>query len=145
VGVPEDTGPSWRVAPSQVTFKAAGAVVFVLAGLLFGANPVQVGFALIAAAALAAYGLRDLIAPVRVAADAAAVTVVTGYASRRRIPWAQVERVRVDVRRRFGTRSELLEIDTGDTLHLYSAYELNAPCADVAAELNALRSAAVGG
>ena len=64
---------------------------------------------------LAGWALRDLIAPVRLAADADGVTVVTGFARRRRhLPWAQIERVRVDRRDRLGLRSEMLEIDAGD-------------------------------
>ena len=58
----------------------------------------------------------------------------------REVPWSAVERVRVDVRHRLGLRSELLEIDTGETLHLFGASELGADCADVAERLAALRT-----
>jgi hypothetical protein len=68
--------------------------------------------------------------------------VVTGFAGRRRLAWGDIERIRVDERQRLGTRSELLEIDAGESLHLFSAYELNAPCAEVAAALEGLRAAA---
>jgi hypothetical protein len=95
-----------------------------------------------AALALAAFALRDLLAPVRLAADPTGVTVVSGFAGQRHLPWARIERIRVDERHRFGMRSQLLEIDTGDSLHLFSGYELSASCAEVAALLQALRSRA---
>jgi hypothetical protein len=56
------------------------------------------------------------------------------------LDWSQIERVRVDDRQRFGLRSELLEIDTGEALYLFSTYDLDAPCADVAETLEALRT-----
>jgi hypothetical protein len=46
----------------------------------------------------------------------------------------------VDTRSRLGTRSELLEIDVGDTLHLFSGYDLGRPCWEAAEALAALRS-----
>jgi hypothetical protein len=78
---------------------------------------------------------------VRIAADAAGITVVAGYAGRRELPWRRIERIRVDNRPRFGLRTETLEIDAGETLHLFGAYELGAPPAEVAARLEALRAA----
>jgi hypothetical protein len=33
----------------------------------------------------------------------------------------------------------MLEIDAGDSLHLFSTYDLNAPCSDVAESLHKLR------
>jgi hypothetical protein len=96
--------------------------------------------AALAAAGLAAFALRDVLAPVRLAADGQGVTVVTGFAGRRRIPWSEIERIRVDVRQRIGRKSELLEIDTGETLHLLSAAELGADLDDVVATLVTLRT-----
>jgi hypothetical protein len=95
--------------------------------------------ALVATAILAVYALRDVIAPVRLAADLDGVTVVSGYAGHRRVDWAQVERMRVDARSRGGMRSELLEIDAGEHLFLLSRYDLNTHPADVYEDLLRLR------
>lgn len=132
----------WRVNTGLTALKSAGAVLFLVAGLVLAANPVGVAMGVLAAAALGAFALRDVIAPIRLTADPAGLTVVSGYAGRRRLAWADVERIRVDQRRRLGTRTQLLEIDSSDTLHLFSGYELCAPVADVAALLTAMRTAA---
>src|SRR5215218_1103902 len=118
---PGATGPrahvEWRVDGRMTAFKVLGAVLFVVAGVLFGRDALSLT---IAALGLAAFALRDVLAPVRLAADGQGVTVVTGFSGRRRIPWSEIERIRVDVRQRIGRKSELLEIDTGETLHLLS-------------------------
>lgn len=141
-----DSGPAgerrWRVDTRLTGLKIALAVVFLGAAALFGTDPVGLVIGLIAAAALGAFALRDLVAPVRLAADAGGVTVVTGFAGHRHLPWASIERIRVDERHRLGIRSRLLEIDTGDSLHLFSGYELSAPCEEVAELLQGLRSRA---
>jgi Bacterial PH domain len=67
--------------------------------------------------------------------------VVTGFAGRRHLDWPQVEDVRVERRPRLGITTETLEIDAGETLHLFSRYDLGAEPADVAGTLNALRAA----
>jgi len=54
--------------------------------------------------------------------------------------WEDIHLVRVDERRRLGTRSGLLEIDTGEALHLLSAYDLGASVYDAAEALDAVRS-----
>ncbi|HZN17402.1 MAG TPA: PH domain-containing protein [Micromonosporaceae bacterium] len=121
--------------------KLVAAVLFVLTGVFFGAaDPPRLALALVVAAGFAAFALRDLLVPVRLTADYDGVTLVTGFAHRRRLAWSQIERVRVDVRPRLGTRSELLEIDTGESLHLFNAHELGAPVADVAETLTQLRT-----
>jgi Bacterial PH domain len=135
-------GPRWRVNTRLTWIKIAGAVVFLVAAVVFGSDPVGIAIAVVAAGALGAYALRDLLAPVRLAADPTGVTVVSGFAGHRHLAWGEIERIRVHERRRFGARSQLLEIDTGDTLHLFSGYELSAACADVAARLERLRVAA---
>lgn len=133
----------WRVNSRLTGLKIAGAVAFVIAAVLFGSDPVGLAIGLIAAGALGAYALRDLLAPVRLAADPTGVTVVSGFAGHQRLSWSEIERIRVHERRRFGARNQLLEIDAGDSLHLFSGYELSAACADVAARLERLRTAAV--
>ena len=123
--------------------KAAGAAVFLAAAVLFGGgDATRVVVAVLAALLLGVYALRDVMAPVRLAADPSGVTIVSGFATRRTLPWSTIERIRVDERRRLGTRSQLLEIDAGESLHLFSAYELNAPVQAVAETLESIRSTA---
>jgi hypothetical protein len=131
----------WRIKPVLPVTKLLGAVALIVLVAAFGEkDPVQWVLALIAAVALTLWALRDLIAPVRLAADPDGVTVVVGFAGRRRLPWAQIERVRVDRRDRRGLRNEFLELDAGDQLYLFSVHELGTEPADVAAELAALRT-----
>jgi len=130
----------WRVPREIVVLKIAGAAAFGLLALAFAGQPPRMWVALAAAAALGLFAVRDLIAPVRLAADAEGVTVVHGYAGRRRLAWAEIERIRIDERRRLGLRTALLEIDTGGPLYLFSSAELGARCEDVAERLRSLRT-----
>ena len=66
--------------------------------------------------------------------------MVTGFAGRRQLGWAQIEAITVDRRGHRGLRTELLEIDAGDSLHLFSRNDLGADPEDVATMLRALRS-----
>ncbi|HEU5158135.1 MAG TPA: PH domain-containing protein [Streptosporangiaceae bacterium] len=134
----------WRVPAAPAVGKLAGAVLLGVVAAASGAEPRRLLLVGVAALALAAWGLRDVLAPVRLAADADGVTVVTGYARRRRIPWADIERVRVGEHRSLGRRTQILEIDTGETLHLFSRHDLGAPCDDVEQALTALRPSAGG-
>ena len=121
--------------------KLLGAVALVVLVLAFGRDdPVQWFIAVVIAAGLIGWAARDLIVPVRLSADTSGVTVVDGFARRRHVAWPRVERIRVDRRERLGLRSELLEIDAGATLHLFSAHELGTEPAEVAEALNALRA-----
>ncbi len=122
--------------------KAGGVLVFAMLALFSLGDRVRLVVAGLAALVLAGYALRDLLAPVRLSADRDGVTVVAGFAGSRRLAWSEIERVRVDERRRLGVRSQLLEIDTGDTLHLFSQYDLDAPVTDVAETLAQLRTGA---
>jgi Bacterial PH domain len=128
----------FRVDARLAAAKVAGAVIFLLLAVVFRGDPGRTAFATLGGAVLAGYALRDLIAPRRLAADAEGVTVVVGFAGHRRLGWSEIERVRVDERRRLGTRSELLEIDTGETLHLFSGYDLGVPVWKAARVLAAL-------
>ncbi len=130
----------WRVDRRLTIVKAAGAAVFVVAAVLLARDAAGLALGLLAAGVLGGFALRDVLAPVRLAADPNGVTVVTGFNGRRHIPWAEVERVRVDSQRRLGRRLEFLEIDTGETLHLFSSAELGADCDEVAAALATLRT-----
>jgi hypothetical protein len=138
-GQPVIAERSWRVNGRLTVAKFVAAAAFLVVAVAFLGDPVGMTVALVAALALVGFATRDLLAPVRLAADRAGVTVVTGFNGRRQVPWARVERVRLDERRRFGVRSQLVEIDTGDTLHLFSGYELSASCEDVVEQLEALR------
>lgn len=132
----------WRVRPVIGIAKILGAVfVLGLAAVAGGNDPVQWFLAVASALALTVWGMRDLIAPIRLAADRSGITVVAGYAGRRRLAWSQIERVRVDRRMRLGLRSNLLEVDTGDMVYLFSNYDLGADPEDVLRTLMALRSA----
>jgi hypothetical protein len=133
-------GLSWRV-PWKVPAAKLGAAAAVLAiGLLFAdGDVVRLVLAAALAAGLTIWAARDLLAPVRLAADPAGVTLVAGFAGHRRLAWSQIERVRVDTRGRLGIRTETLEIDAGESLHLFSEYDLGAPPAEVASALELLR------
>ncbi|MEJ3742450.1 PH domain-containing protein [Actinomycetes bacterium KLBMP 9797] len=132
----------WRVPRKVPLAKLAGAVLLLAVGLLLDDGDVmRLMVAAIAAVALAGWAVRDLVAPVRVAADATGVTVATGLAGRRHLAWSQIERVRVDARSHWGLQTAMLEIDAGDALHLFTERELGAPPAEVAAALATLRTA----
>ncbi|HEV7755652.1 MAG TPA: PH domain-containing protein [Mycobacteriales bacterium] len=130
----------WRVPRRRPAVKLAGAFVFLAVALVYARDPGRWVTAVLAAVALGAFALRDVLAPVRLAADTTGVTVVHGFAGTRHIPWGEVERVRVDARGRLGRRDEVLEVDTGESLHLFGAQELGADLDTVAAALVALRT-----
>ncbi|YCK36734.1 PH domain-containing protein [Actinomadura sp. ATCC 39365] len=127
----------WRVRRELAVFKILGALACAgLAVFWWVAGDVRgVILAVPAAVLVGGMGLRDVLVPVRLSADADGITVVHGFAGRRHVPWTAIEDVTVDVRRRFGLRSEMLEIDTGDHLHVFSAHELGVSPTEVAAEL----------
>ncbi|MBO0870119.1 MAG: PH domain-containing protein [Micromonosporaceae bacterium] len=130
VAEPLPTSARWRVDGRLVGLKATGLVIFVLAALvLLLASGDRLGGSLsvVAAVALAGYLVRDVAAPVRLAADPDGLTVVAGFIGRRRLAWSQVEQMRVERRRHLGLRNEFLEIDTSDSLHLFSSYDLGEP------------------
>ncbi len=131
---------SWRVPPKLPAVKLAGVLLLpLLAYLIRRDDPVVWGLAATAAAGLAAWAARDLLVPVRLTAGPDGVVVVAGFAGRRRLAWSQIERIRVDRRRRSGLSSEMLELDTGSTLHLFSQYDLGVPPEEAAERLMALR------
>lgn len=132
----------WRIKSVLPVSKLIGAVgVGVLAFAFAGRDPVRWALAAVLVAALLGWALRDLLRPVRLAADAEGVTVVTGFLGRRRLGWDQIERVRVDRRTHRGLRSEFLELDAGDAIYLFSANDLGELPEDVAAALADLRVA----
>lgn len=128
----------WRVPRRVPAGKLAIAAVVAAVGVLMATEPWHYGVAGAVVAGLLGWAARDLAEPVRLRADPAGVTVVTGFARRHRLAWSQVQRVRVDVRR----RSRLLEVDTGEQLYLFSRYDLDADLDQVAGQLERLRTAA---
>jgi Bacterial PH domain len=131
---------TWRVPPKVPAVKLAIAAGLLALGLLFAdGDVVRLVLAAAVAAALALWAARDLLAPVRLAADPEGVTLVAGFAGRRHLPWSQIERIRVDTRPRLGIRTETLEIDAGESLHLFNEYDLGAPPGEVAAAIQPLR------
>jgi hypothetical protein len=138
---PDAPSMRWRVTPALPGLKLTGAALLVVTGVLLAqSDPVPIGVAVVAAAALTGWALRDLIAPVRLAADATGLTVGTGFAGRRRLAWSEVDQISVDVRPRLGIRTETLEIDAGGSLFLLGAYDLGTPPSEVAPALHALRA-----
>ncbi|MEH1030666.1 hypothetical protein F4558_005442 [Micromonospora profundi] len=135
----------WRVPASLPAAKLAGAAALVALGLLFAdGDTVRLVLACLAAVALAGWAVRDLIAPVRLAVDPEGVTVIHGFAGRRMLPWPAIEAITVDRRPRLGLTTEMLEIDAGESLHLFGRYDLGTMPEDVAAELHAARPGATG-
>jgi hypothetical protein len=128
----------WQVPRKVPAGKLAVAAILVALAAVAAEEPWLWAATAVVVTGLLAWAARDLAAPVRLAADPGGVTVVTGFARRRRLGWSQVERVRLDVRH----RSRMLEIDTGERLYLLSRYELDADLAEVAGRLEALRSSA---
>lgn len=119
--------------------KAAAALACAVMAVLSIGDRAFLLLAGIGTVALAGFALRDILIPVRLAADPTGVTVVRGFAGRRHIPWPEIERIRVYESRRYGLRTRLLEIDTGDSVHLFGAGDLGAEPEEVADRLRAMR------
>jgi hypothetical protein len=127
----------WRVKPALPVAKVLGAAA--LPALVAVFAPDDLPRWLVAgavAAGLMVWAARDVLHPVRLAADDAGITVLTGFARRRHLPWDRIEAVRVERAR----RSEVLEIDTGDAVYVLSEPQLSAMAEEVAARLAELRS-----
>ena len=129
----------WRVRPTQAVLKAAAAVACTVMAVLSHDDRSFLLLAGIGTVALAGFALRDLLVPVRLAADSTGVTVVRGLAGRRHLPWSEIERIRVYESRRYGLRARLLEIDTGHSVHLFGAGDLGAQPEEVMDRLRAMR------
>ncbi|MCW2918348.1 MAG: hypothetical protein JWN52_6416 [Actinomycetia bacterium] len=133
------------MAPAHPLVKMAGAVLFTVITIFSGILAGDRGLVLLAGIAATGFlvlAARDVLAPVRLAADESGVTVIRGFAGRRHIPWAEVQSIRLGERQRLGRTTRLVEIDTGERLHLLSSYDLGAPPEDVAEELRHLRFSA---
>ncbi|MGI5289383.1 PH domain-containing protein [Nonomuraea polychroma] len=127
----------WRVRREQAVLKILGALVCAGLAVYWWVEGDLRGviLAVPAAVLVGAMGLRDVLAPVRLAADESGITVVHGFAGKRHVPWEAIWDIKVDVRRRWGIRSEMLEIDTGDYLHIFSPHDLGTSPTEVAAVL----------
>ena len=135
------SGQPWRIKPVLPVTKGLGAVAIVVLVFAFGRDDVvQWVMAGAVAIGLAGWAVRDVIAPIRLAADAEGVTVVAGFTRRRWLPWPEIERVRLDRRVRLGLTTDLLEVDADDALFLFSMHDLGADPHDVLAELEELRT-----
>lgn len=136
---------SWRVPRKLPVTKIIGAATILAAGLLLAdGDPVRLALAILAAASVTGWALRDLLVPVRLTAGPDGITVVVGFAGRRRLGWGQIEAITVDRRGHRGVRTELLEIDAGESLHLLGRGDLGTDPEEVAAALRALRSRSQG-
>ena len=117
--------------------------LLVALGLLFaGGDPVRLALAVWPPPRWPAGRVRDLVAPVRLAVDPARAH---GRPRVRRPPAAALVGGRGDRPSTAGTRlgltSETLEIDAGNSLHLFGRHDLGADPHEVAAALRAARPA----
>jgi hypothetical protein len=131
---------SFSVPRSVMLIKFAVAALLALGSLVVD-NESQTLVLLVAAAGVAAYAGRDLFARERLRADADEVIAVRGYSSRRVLAWSEIERLRVYATGRLGTRSEMLEVDTGDEIFLFSRFDLGVDPEEALGALEAIRPA----
>jgi hypothetical protein len=131
---------SWRVERRRPMSRVAAAILAVIGTLILARDGSQYAAGLALAAVFGALAARDLLVPVRLSADPEGLTVLTGLARQRRIPWRDVERIHVDTRNRLGLRQSALEIDEGGSLHVLDGSDLGADPLDVAATLTQLRT-----
>lgn len=137
------TSAQWRVERRTTVIKFVAAAAFFVAPLVLSTQKLVWLFGVLAAIGLFLFGLRDLLAPVRLMADAEGLTVASGYAGHRRISWAELERVRIDKRPRFGSRSDFLEVDAGSSLYFFSRYDLSAEPEDALKVIEEIRGGAI--
>ncbi|GAA3105268.1 PH domain-containing protein [Streptosporangium carneum] len=130
----------WRVRRELLVVKVVAALVLAVLAVLSLDDPRGAVLAGVAALVATGLALRDLLAPVRLSADGEGLVVVRGFAGAERVPWSAIERIRVDRRTRFSSRTEYLEIDTGEEIFLLSRFDLGVPCQEVADELRAFRT-----
>jgi hypothetical protein len=138
VGYGRDGSVFFRVRTGVIAGKFAIAALLVFVALTAG-HGFSLWLGLIAAALVAAYGLRDVLGRERLRADAHGVRIGTGFTGHRDLPWSRLERVGVDHRLRLGLRIDLLELDAGEELFLLSRYDLGADPHDAYEALNELR------
>ncbi|MFC4066885.1 PH domain-containing protein [Actinoplanes subglobosus] len=126
----------WRVKPALPVAKLIGAAALPALVAVFARDDLARWLlAGAVATGIIVWAARDLLHPVRLAADDAGITVLTGFGRRRHVPWDQIEAVRVERAR----RSDVLEIDTGEAIYVLSEPQLNADPHEVAMTLADLR------
>ncbi|MEU4155840.1 PH domain-containing protein [Actinoplanes sp. NPDC026670] len=126
----------WRVKPALPVAKLIAASALPLLVAVFGPEDLSRWLvAAVVATAIVAWAARDVLHPVRLSADDAGITVLTGFARRRHISWDQIEAVRVERAR----RSDVLEIDTGEAVYVLGEPQLSADPHEVAVTLADLR------
>jgi hypothetical protein len=130
---------SWCADRRLTVVKFLLAALFAVVPWVISTNATGGVLGLIVAAGMSVWALRDVVAPVRLTADADGLTVISGFAGHRRLSWSDIERVRLDERSRYGARSRLLEIDTGEALFFLSRYDLGVEPADALDIISALR------
>jgi hypothetical protein len=90
------------------------------------------------AIALAAIAISDLVLWPRLSAGEAGIRIFTPTV-RTHLSWADIDVIRVDERSHHGLASRALEIESGDTLIVFSKRSLGRDPRDVFLELHALR------
>jgi hypothetical protein len=133
------TGRVSLSVPRGVMLAKAGVAVVLLLVALAVSNESQRIVLLIAAAAMGAYAGRDVFARERLRADGDQVVAVRGYSSRRVLAWSEIERIRVYGTNRLGARSEMLEVDTGDEIFLFSRFDIGVDPDEAVRALEAVR------
>ena len=138
-----DNSPAARtearfVPDRRYTALAAGGLLVALGFVLVAGDPAGRLLAAVAAGVLVAYLVADLVFSPRLLVTAAGIAVNSPLL-RTRLPWAQIEDVRADVRQRMGLRSTTLEIDAGPTLAAFSRRAIGTDPEAAAALITALR------
>ena len=138
-----DNSPAARtearfVPDRRYTALAAGGLLVALGFVLVAGDPAGRLLAAVAAGVLVAYLVADLVFSPRLLVTAAGIAVNSPLL-RTRLPWAQIEDVRADVRQRMGLRSTTLEIDAGPTLAVFSRRAIGTDPEAAAALITALR------
>lgn len=129
----------WRVPSTVPAVKLILAAALVVATVTLGRDVIAAVAGLVVGAGVGLSGLRDLLAPVRLEADPEVLTVTTGFGTRHRYLWSDVERIRIDDRRRLLGRSVLLEIDVNTDLYFLGRYDLGVHPLEALDEITVVR------
>ncbi len=129
----------WAPRPIETVVAAIGCLVALVAALSAdAAGRLLFGVAAIGLAGLVA---TDLALRPRLRADGDGLQIRT-LGARRRLPWTEIDAVRVDERARLGLTTRALEIDADDALLVLGRRSLGADPRDVVADLGRIRFAA---
>ena len=126
----------WSPRPVETALAIlAGLVVLLLAVLADPAGRLLLG---VAAVGLLTVGTADLLLRPRLSADRAGIQIRT-LASRYRLPWSAIGRVKVDEHTRYGLTSRTLELEAGELFVVLGKRTLGADPRDVADVLARIR------